>query len=81
MLNLNEYWKTILGNTILDNRLKFYPTPENFKKLIGLFEKGRNDIELAKIIDALLLQQKHHRISKYSKQTKINKTLRMTCIE
>jgi len=73
LLNLNEYW-----HNILDNHLKFNPTPENFNKLIALFEQGRNNTTLARIINSLLLN--HSSKNKYSKKTKINKTLRMTCV-
>lgn len=64
LLNLDEYL-----NTILDSNLKFAQTPDNFSKLLALFEKGRKNIELAKYMNNLL------RIN-----TKSNKTLRMTCL-
>lgn len=74
LLNLNEYCRDIL-----DNYLKFNPTPENFNKLIAIFGKGRTNPILAKFINSLLLNYSSK--TKYSKKTKINKTLRMTCIE
>lgn len=87
LLNINEYW-----NTILDKHLKFNPTPENFYKLIAIFEKGRKDKQLATIINSILknLSQKSKKYSSISKNNKlknntagksnISKTLRMTCI-
>jgi hypothetical protein len=71
LLNIDEYW-----STILDNHLKFIPNENNFNKLIGIFEKGRKDIHLAKMINSLLEGHKTNKI-----HTKIQKTLRMTCVE
>ena len=83
LLNLNEYW-----GDILDNHLKFNSTPEHFNKLIALFEQGRTNTTLARFLNSLLLNHssktKYSKYSKYSKKTtknKINKTLRMTCLE
>lgn len=79
LLNIDEYW-----STILDNHLKFIPNEDNFNKLIGIFEKGRKDIHLARMINSILqgtmesnLQSNFHS----NLHTKINKTLRMTCVE
>jgi len=72
LLNIDEYW-----NTILDTQLKFIPTEDNFNKLVNLFEKGRNNKELARMINALL----NSKITKKKAKTQINKTLRMTCME
>jgi len=80
LLNLNEYWRDIL-----DNHLKFNSTPEHFNKLIALFEQGRTNTTLARFLNSLLLNNSSKtKYSKYSKKTtknKINKTLRMTCLE
>ena len=72
LLNIDEYW-----TLILDKHLKFIPTSENFIKLVELFEKGRNNKELARMINALL----NSKLTKKKAKTHINKTLRMTCIE
>ena len=84
LLNINEYW-----NTILDSHLKFIPNEDNFKKLIEIFEKGRKNIYLTKMINSLLqgtLNTKHTNDKFHNKfhnkfHSKINKTLRMTCVE
>jgi hypothetical protein len=72
LLNIDEYW-----NTILDKQLKFIPTEDNFIKLINIFEQGRNNKELARMINALL----NSKLTKKNAKKHINKTLRMTCIE
>ena len=53
LLNIDTYF-----NTILDKQLKFNPTPDNFNKLIDIFEKGRNDKYLASMINAILKKSK-----------------------
>lgn len=90
LLNLDEYWKYIL-----DEQLKFRPTPDNFNKLINIFEKGRKNKHLSRIINTLLHNYNYSRktnnkrrykstkkSTKYSKnKTTIHNTLRMTCVE
>ena len=68
LLNIDEYW------SILDKQLKFIPSPDNFTKLIAIFEKGRTDKHLASIINSILQSQKQS-------NNIIVKTLRMTCID
>lgn len=85
LLHLDEYWRDVL-----DSHLKFHPSITNFKKLINIFEKGRRDPILRKIINALLTSRTNIK-SRSSKKTiktskpkrrgiSINKTLRMTCL-
>ena len=82
-MNIDEYW-----STILDNHLKFIPNEDNFNKLIGIFEKGRKDIHLARMINSILqgttksnVQNNVQSNLQSNLQSKINKTLRMTCVE
>jgi hypothetical protein len=79
LLNLDEYW-----TLILDNKLKFNPTETNFNKLLNIFEKSRNNKTLAKMINSLLLNSNNYSSKSKNKtkiNNKINKTLRMTCLE
>ena len=90
LLNLDEYW-----TTVLDHEFRFNPTPDNFDKLIHIFNKGRDNIFLKNIINAMLESksklkfQIHSRSSnelkgnklKSNKIRKITKTLRMTCTD
>ena len=75
LLNIDEYW-----STILDNHLKFIPNEDNFNKLIGIFEKGRKDIYLARMINSILQGTTKSNLQS-NLHSKINKTLRMTCVE
>jgi hypothetical protein len=86
LLNLDSYW-----SHLLDSHLKFKTSKSHFSYLLGIFEEGRQNPKLKKIIDYLLLEEfnkasnkangKHHRNKNNKKQTLINKTLRMTCLD
>jgi len=89
LLNLDEYW-----THLLDGKLKFQTSKNNISNLLDIFELGRNNPELKKIMNALLLADSNgkSRVSRMSsKKTKtqknkmkklmINKTLRMTCLD
>lgn len=89
LLNLDEYW-----NHLLDGKLKFQTSKNHISYLLDIFESGRNNTKLKKIINALLLADSNDksRVSRmFSKKTKtqknkmknlmINKTLRMTCLD
>ncbi len=54
LLNIDTYFANIL-----DKQLKFIPSQDNFSKLIDIFEKGRNNIHLASIINAILKNNKN----------------------
>ena len=86
MMNLDTYFKKCL-----DKRIKFIQTPDSFNNLIHIFDLSRKNIFIKTIIDNVLINNSKN--SKNSKNTKnikkmknkltnkINKTLRMTCME
>ena len=82
MTNLDTYFKKCV-----DTKIKFIQTTESFNNLIHIFDLARKNICIKKIIDSYLneLQKKPKIKSTYNlknkKTSKINKTLRMTCLE
>jgi len=86
LLNLDSYW-----SHLLDSRMKFLVSKSHFAHLLDIFEKGRMNPKLKKIIDYLLLadirkgtikaSSKGTRKVNRKTKTKINKTLRMTCLD
>ena len=82
LLNLDDYW-----SHLLDSRMKFLTSKNHFAYLLDIFDKGRKNPKLKKIIDYLLLADNGKTTSKGTgkingkHKTKINKTLRMTCLE
>jgi hypothetical protein len=81
LLNLNDYW-----SHLLDARMKFQTSKSHFTYLLDIFERGRNNSSLKKIMDYLLLAErgrgsKLKKTQKNSKGKMINKTLRMTCLD
>ena len=73
LLNIDEYFITIL-----DTKLAFNPTLVNCNKLIKIFEKGRTNKHLARMINAILNSKKNKSHTKQNNS--IYNTLRMTCI-
>ena len=88
LLNLDSYFKTIL-----DSKMKFIQTKESFNKLIEIFDSSRNNIVLENIINSILKGlnkqtlyeklsiKKTKLLTLKHKKNKIDKTLRMTCLE
>ncbi len=80
MMNLETYFENCL-----DTRIKFIQTSNSFNNLKHIFDLSRNNIFIKNIIDTILINKsksKSNMNSKKSKSTnKINKTLRMTCLE
>ena len=90
LLNLDSYW-----SHLLDTRMKFLTSKSHFAHLLDIFENGRKNPKLKNIIDYLLLADvgnaSSKRIGKSCRiinriingngKTKINKTLRMTCLD
>jgi hypothetical protein len=78
MINLDSYFKKCL-----DTKIKFIQTTESFNNLIHIFDLARKNIFIKKIIDSYLneLQTKKLITQTGKKTSKINKTLRMTCLE
>lgn len=70
LLNLDIYFKTIL-----DSKMKFIQTEHSFNKLIEIFNASRKNSILETIINSIL------KSLTIDKTKKINKTLRMTCLE
>lgn len=77
LFNLDTYFRTCL-----DTKLKFIQTKESFNNLINIFDISRNDLILKSIMDNILnnLILNKNKL-KSLKNLKINKTLRMTCLE
>jgi hypothetical protein len=75
LLNLDTYW-----TELLDSKLKFQVSKEHISRLLEIFNHGRNNLGLKKIMDYLLLASARGSV-KGKKKTKINKTLRMTCLD
>ena len=90
LMNLDTYFKKCL-----DTKLKFIQTSENFNNLIKIFDASRTNIFIKNIIDNLLDKLKINRkkgkmdykkdgtkltIKKIDLDKKINKSLRMTCL-
>jgi len=73
LMNLDTYFKNCL-----DTKLKFIQTPANFNNLITIFDSARNTINIKNIMDNLLAKFNNN-IRFLDK--KIEKTLRMTCLE
>jgi hypothetical protein len=73
LMNLDNYFKICL-----DTKLKFIQKSENFNNLINIFDSSRKNVNIKNIIDNLLLTLN---TNKNSIDKKINKTLRMTCLE
>jgi hypothetical protein len=79
LLNLDDYW-----SHLLDARMKFQTSKSHFTYLLDIFERGRNNFGLKKIMDYLLLAESGIKLKKTQKNSKgkmINKTLRMTCLD
>jgi len=86
LINLDTYFKTCL-----DTKIKFIQTSESFNNLIHIFDLSRKNIFIKTIIDNVLMNIstnaknsksiKHIKHIKNKLTNKINKTLRMTCIE
>jgi hypothetical protein len=79
LLNLDDYW-----SHLLDARIKFQTSKSHFTYLLDIFERGRNNSSLKKIMDYLLLAESGSKLKKTQKNSKgkmINKTLRMTCLD
>ena len=81
LLNIDIYFKTIL-----DNKMKFIQTETSFNKLIEIFDASRKNSILENIINHILQGLNSKNKYKYknknkTKTNKINKTLRMTCLE
>ena len=73
LMNLDTYFKTCL-----DSKLKFIQKTENFNNLINIFDSSRKNINIKNLMDNLLSTLNKNKISI---DKKINKTLRMTCLE
>ena len=73
LINLDTYFKKCL-----DTKLQFIQKSENFNNLINIFDSSRKNINIRNIMDNLLLTLN---TNKNSIDKKINKTLRMTCLE
>ena len=79
LLNLDIYFKTIL-----DSKMKFIQTEYSFNKLIEIFDASRKNNILETMINSILKGLYDNTIDinkKLNKTNKINKTLRMTCLE
>ena len=82
MMNLETYFKNCL-----DTRIKFIQTPNSFNNLIHIFDLSRMNIFIKNIVDAALINKSNRNRNRNSKKMtnktkgKINKTLRMTCLE
>ena len=72
LLNLDKYW-----TDMLDSGWRVQTSMTHIKHLLDIFNLSRNNQELRNVINYLL---KHSSNSK-NKKTKINKTLRMTCLD
>ena len=79
LLNLDDYW-----SHLLDARMKFQTSKSHFTYLLDIFERGKNNSDLKKIMDYLLLADSGNKSKTSQKNRKgkmINKTLRMTCLD
>ena len=72
-MNLDNYFKICL-----DTKLKFIQKSENFNNLINIFDSSRKNVNIKNLMDNLLSTLNKNKISI---DNKINKTLRMTCLE
>lgn len=89
LLYLDEYW-----NHLLDGKLKFQTSKNHISYLLDIFERGRNNPKLKKIMNSLLLADSNSKsiVSRISRKKNkilknkmknliIYKTLRMTCLD
>lgn len=81
LLNLDNYW-----SHILDSGWRVQTSMRHFKHLLEIFEHGRQNRTLCQVINHLLRNQSSSSSrgkgkTGKDKQTKINKTLRMTCLD
>lgn len=90
MMNLDTYFKKCL-----DSKLKFIQTTDSFNNLMNIFDLARNNLLIKNIINIALgnfsssknKSSKNNTNKHHKKQNnnilldKINKTLRMTCLE
>ena len=82
LLNLDAYW-----TGLLDGRMKFQVSKGHITKLLEIFEAGRMNPGLKKIMDYLLLARgpgngkRQNTKTMKNQEKKINKTLRMTCLD
>ena len=83
MMNLDTYFKNCLNS-----RIKFIQTTKSFNNLIHIFDLSRKNVVIKEIMDNALSKISNSKYSNSIKKTirkdkkdKINKTLRMTCLE
>ena len=76
LLNLDSY----LQHCLLPH-LKFTPTTTKFKHLLNIFNNARLNKDLENVINALLNYLPVYNNLSLNKIKKINKTLRVTCLD
>lgn len=77
LLNLDTYW-----TNMLDSNLRVQTSMSHFKHLLDIFEQGRHNLALRHVVNHLLKNLSSTSKNKNkNKKTKINTTLRMTCLD